>query len=66
MAVKIIPITDHAIYSVNGKEVYKDSNSNWICNQELTSNEKTAFSNYKKAIIENPNFKKHTRAEYKG
>lgn len=66
MSVKIIPITDHESYNVNGKEVYKDTNGNWIQRQELTTQETTAFNNYKKAIIESGTFKKHTRAEYKG
>lgn len=64
MSVRIEPITDHESYSVNGKEVYKDSNSNWIQRQELTTQELNAFNNYKKAVIENKAFKKHTKATY--
>lgn len=64
MSVRIEPIIDHESYSVNGKEVYKDSNDNWIQRQELTSQEANAFNNYKKAIINNKAFKKHTKATY--
>lgn len=64
MSVTIIPITDHESYSVNKKEVYKDSNGNWIARQELTTLESNAFSNYKKSVIENAAFKKHTKATY--
>lgn len=66
MSVRIIPITDHEAYNVNGKEVYKDSNGNWMQRQELTIQENTAFINYKKAVIDNKAFKKHTKATYKG
>ena len=65
MSVKINPIVDHERYNVNGKEIYKDTNGNWIAPAELSSQERNAFYNYKKAIIENPRFKKHTKAEYK-
>jgi hypothetical protein len=64
MSVRIEPKTDHESYSVNGKEVYKDNNGNWIQRQELTSQELNAFNNYKKTVIENPAFKKHTNATY--
>jgi len=66
MSVKIIPIIDHESYNVNGKEVYKDTNGNWIQRQELTTQEGNAFRNYKKAVIESGAFKTHTKAEYKG
>lgn len=66
MSVKIIPITDHEAYNVNGKEVYKDSNGNWIHRHEFTTQETMAFNNYKKAVIESGAFKTHTKAEYKG
>jgi hypothetical protein len=65
MSVKIAPIVDHESYNVNGKEVYKDSNGNWIQRQELTTQETAAFNNYKKAVIENKRFKTHTKATYK-
>jgi hypothetical protein len=64
MSVRIVPIIDHESYSVNGKEVYKDGNGNWVNRQELTSQEATAFTNYKKAVINNTAFKKHTKATY--
>jgi hypothetical protein len=64
MSVKIIPIVDHESYNVNGKEVYKDSNGNWIQRQEFTTQETMAFNNYKKTVIENKAFKKHTKATY--
>jgi hypothetical protein len=64
MSVRIKPIMDHESYNVNDKEVYKDSNGNWIQRRELTSQELNAFNNYRKAVIENPAFKKHTNATY--
>ena len=66
MDVTIIPIEKHESYSVNQKTVHKDMNGNWVAIQELTTNERTAFNNYKKAVIENPAFKNHTKATYKG
>ena len=36
MSIAIIPITDHELYQVNNKEIYKDSNGNWIARQEFT------------------------------
>lgn len=66
MPVIISPITDHERYNVNNKEIYKDGNGNWIARQELSQMEKNAFNNYKKAVIDNTAFKKHTKATYKG
>jgi hypothetical protein len=66
MSVTIVPITDHETYSINGKEVYKYSNGNWIDKQNLSDAENRAFRTYKKQVIENPIFKKHTKATYKG
>lgn len=66
MSIRITPITDHERYEVNGKEIYKDSNGNWIGRQEFTQQERNAFNNYKKAVIENKSFTKHTKATYKG
>lgn len=65
MSIRIEPITDHERYSVGGKEVFKDGNDNWVATQELTQQEKNAFANYKKAVINNKSFKKHTKATYK-
>lgn len=66
MSVKIIPILDHEQYTVNGKIVYKDYEGNWLVKEELTTQEQKAFNNYKKAIIDNKDLKKHTKSEYKG
>lgn len=66
MSIVINPISDHELYEVNGKEIYKDSNGNWIAREEFTKQERNAFQNYRKAVIDNKNFKKHTKAEYKG
>lgn len=64
MSVVIRPIVDGSQYEINGKDIYKDSNENWIARQELTSQELNAFNNYKKAIIENKNIKEHRVATY--
>lgn len=61
----IRPITDHELYEVNGKEIYKNSNGEWIAREELTYKERNAFNNYKKTVIDNPNFKKHTTSTFK-
>ena len=66
MSIVINPISDHELYEVNGKEIYKDSNGNWIAREEFTQQERNAFQNYRKAVIDNKNFKKHTKTEYKG
>ena len=66
MSIVINPISDHELYEVNGKEIYKDSNENWIAREEFTQQERNAFQNYRKVVIDNKNFKKHTKAEYKG
>ncbi len=66
MSVQIIPIIDHESYYVNNKVMMKDGNDNWICQHELSMQERNAFANYKKAVIENKAFKKHTNATYKG
>ncbi|MBP4137428.1 hypothetical protein [Flavobacterium geliluteum] len=65
MSVTIQPITDHEVYTVNGKTVYKNTISEWTCNCEMTTTEKNAFKNYEKAVINNPAFKKHTKSTYK-
>lgn len=38
--------TDHETILVNGKEVYKDQDNNWIARTELSSQESLAFNNY--------------------
>lgn len=64
MSVVIKPIVDGSQYEINGKDIYKDTNENWIARQELTGQEQNAFNNYKKAIIENENIKTHRVATY--
>jgi hypothetical protein len=66
MSVTIDPIETHEEYLVNGKVIYKDGWGKWFCSQGLTSQEQKAFENYKRAVIDNPRFKKHTKATYKG
>ena len=66
MSIRILPIKDNESYTVNGKEIYKDSNGNYIARNELTTMEHNAFRNYKKAVIDNKAFKTHTKATYKG
>lgn len=52
MSITIKPIAADELYEVNGKELYKDSNGNWIARIELTNQECIAFNNYMKAIQE--------------
>lgn len=66
MPVTIIPITDHEVYTINGKTIYKDANANWTCNVELSTKESMAFMNYRQLIIENKDLKKHTKSTYNG
>jgi hypothetical protein len=66
VSIKRKPVVQNEHYEVNGKDVYIDCNENWIASVELTTQETNAFSNYKKAIINNPMLKKHTTATYKG
>ena len=65
MSVKIKPLEKGEKYEVNGKEVYLDSNGNWIATQELTLNEVQAFQNYRKLIINNTKIKIHPNSTYK-
>jgi hypothetical protein len=65
MSIIIKPIQDHEIYEINGKEVFKDTNGNWIQNRILSDAENRAFRTYKKQVIDNPRFKRHTKATYK-
>lgn len=64
MSVTIKPITDHEAYEVNGHLVYKDPLNNWISRSNLSEKEQLAFSQYTKIVIQNPRFKKHTKATY--
>jgi len=66
MSISIKPIIDHESYEVNGHLVYKDSLQNWSCNVDLSDKELRAFKSYEKLVINNPKFKKHTSATYKG
>jgi hypothetical protein len=66
MTVTIIPITDHEQYSVNGHNMYKDQNNNWMSKTPLSDRELRAFRNYEKLVINNKAFKTHTKATYKG
>ncbi|WP_395075348.1 hypothetical protein [Flavobacterium sp.] len=66
MSIKIIPIVDHESYDVNGNTVFLDGLGNWYCKAELSQRESNAFHNYKNAIIENKDIKKHTTSTYKG
>ncbi|MGR3790063.1 hypothetical protein ACUXZJ_11385 [Flavobacterium sp. TN-1] len=65
MSIVIEPKTDHESYLVNGKEVYKNSYNSWIASTELTCQERKAFEIYKQKVIDNPAFKKHTKATFK-
>jgi hypothetical protein len=66
VGITITPIVDHERYDVNGKEVYKDGNGNWIDKSDMSAVENRAFRTYEKQVINNPKFKKHTKATYKG
>lgn len=67
MAVEVIikPITDHEVYDVGGKEIYKNSDGQWISRFEMSDAQNRAFRRYKSQVIDNPRFKKHTKATYK-
>jgi hypothetical protein len=43
MSVQIIEVVKGESYTVNGKNVYKDSENNWIAREELTTAESQAF-----------------------
>lgn len=62
--ITIKPIVELESYDVNGKEVYKDTNNNWVARQELTANENNAFLNHKRNVIDKPEVKKHPKASY--
>lgn len=56
MAVEIREIRKGEEYEVNGKNVYKDSNENWIAREELTEEEFVTFRRHKKHIEDNQRF----------
>lgn len=61
MQVEIITIQQLQEYEVNGKNVYKDSNGNFIAREELTETEYCAFrSQLKRQEANNQFYKKHT------
>lgn len=47
MAVEVEEIEKDALYVVNGKNVYKDSNNNWVTVEELTPAEAKSFRLYR-------------------
>ena len=53
MAVEIIEVVKGEEYTVNGKNVYKDSNNNWVSLEELTEAEYVAFRRHKKIKDDN-------------
>lgn len=65
MTVSIIPIVDHEAYSVNGHIVKKNSSEMYHCSSPMFDAEWKAFKRYEKLVINNPRFKKHTKATYK-
>lgn len=52
MSVTIKTITAKESYSVNDKEVYLDSNGNWIAKEELTNHELKSFRQFRASIEE--------------
>lgn len=66
MSVNIKPITDHKSYEINGRLISKDLHGNWIYQANLSIKELLAFAQYESIVIQNPRFKKHTTATYKG
>jgi hypothetical protein len=62
--ITIKPIVEHESYSVNGKEVYKDTNGNWLAREELTASELKSFHEHKRKVIDNSEAKKHPKASY--
>jgi hypothetical protein len=56
MSVQIREIRKGEEYEVNGKNVYKDSNENWIAREELTEEEFVTFRRHKKHVEDNQRF----------
>ncbi len=65
MSIVIKPIVQNEQYEVNSVVFYKIGDV-WLSTPEPTMKELTAFHFYKKAQIENPKVKRHTRAVYNG
>lgn len=49
MSVKINHIDDRKM-TVNGKEVYQDTNDNWVAREELTVTEAAVFSKHLRSL----------------
>lgn len=49
MSVEIKQIEKGELYTVNGKEVYKDADGFWVSRQEFTAAEHAAFAQYRAA-----------------
>ena len=56
MSVQIREIRKGEEYELNGKNVYKDSNENWIAREELTEEEFVTFRRHKKHVEDNQRF----------
>jgi hypothetical protein len=65
MSIVIKPIVQGEQYEVNSAVFYKIGDV-WFSTPEPTIKELTAFHLYKKAQINNPDIKHHTRAVYNG
>ena len=46
----IINPTDQDTYTINGKEIYKDMNGNWVCKQELNSSEQKRWNLFRESL----------------
>ena len=56
MAVQIKEIRKGEEYEINGKNVYKDSNNNWISREELTDSEFQEWKRHKKLVEDNQRY----------
>lgn len=53
------------VYSVNGKEIVRDSEDRFTARTELSIKEQRAFQIYKATVIDNPSFKgNHPKGVY--
>lgn len=50
MSVEIKKVNDTE-YTINGKEIYKDTNNNWVAREELTTAELKEFRRHKEKAI---------------